>query len=80
MVESRRASRQRLLKAGTIKFVGRGAINCLVLNLSATGAALEVSNQTEIPERFTLVMPGDGLHLSCRTVWRKERRIGVTFG
>ena len=32
-----------------------------------------------IPEHFTLVFPADGLHMPCRVVWRKERRIGVTF-
>jgi hypothetical protein len=79
MVESRRASRLHVLKTATIKFVGGSTIDCLVLNLSSTGASLEVSSQAGIPERFILVMPGDGLHLSCRTVWRSELRIGVTF-
>ena len=79
MVESRRTSRLHISKAATIKFVGGGAINCLVRNLSSSGAALEISNQARIPERFILVMPGDGLHRPCRTVWRKEHRIGVTF-
>ena len=79
MVESRRASRLHVLKTATIKFVGGSTIDCLVLNLSSTGASLEVSSQAGIPERFILVMPGDGLHLSCRTVWRNELRIGVTF-
>jgi PilZ domain len=79
MVESRRASRLHVLKTATIKFVGGGSISCLVRNLSSTGAALEVSNQAGIPERFILVMPGDGLHMLCRTVWRHEHRIGVTF-
>jgi hypothetical protein len=80
MVESRRASRLHVLRTGTIKFVGGGAINCLVRNLSSTGASLEVSNPAGIPERFILVVPGDGLHQPCQTVWRKEHRVGVTFG
>jgi PilZ domain len=79
MVETRRAPRHRVLKAGTIEF-GGGAIDCLVRNLSTSGAALEVSNQVGIPDRFILVVPGDGLHLPCHIAWRKERRIGVTFG
>jgi PilZ domain len=62
MVESRRTPRHRVLKAGTIEF-GGGAIDCTVRNLSNTGAALEVSNQIGIPEKFALVVPGDGLHL-----------------
>jgi hypothetical protein len=80
MVESRRASRLHVLRTATIKFVDGGTMNCLVRNLSSTGAALEVSNQAGLPERFILVVPGDGLHRPCRTVWRKEHRIGVTFG
>jgi hypothetical protein len=79
MVETRSAPRQRVLKAGTIEF-GGGAIDCLVRNLSATGAALEISSQVGIPESFALVVPGDGLHLRCDVVWRKSYRIGVTFG
>jgi len=79
MAESRRASRRHILKPATIKFVGGGTINCFVRNLSSTGAALELSDQTGIPEKFILVVPGDGLHLPCSTVWRREHRIGVTF-
>jgi PilZ domain len=79
MAESRRAPRHHVLKAGTIKFAGRG-INCLVRNLSTTGAALEVPNQAGIPARFILVVPGDGLHLPCRIVWRREHRIGIVLG
>ena len=78
MVETRIAPRHRVSKAGTIEFVG-GAINCVVRNLSLTGAAIEVPSQAGIPERFTLVMPDDGLHLPCHVVWRKEYRIGVAF-
>jgi PilZ domain len=80
MVESRRASRLHVLRTATIKFVDGGTVNCLVRNLSSTGAALEVSNLAGLPEKFILVVPGDGLHRLCRTVWRKEHRIGVTFG
>jgi hypothetical protein len=79
MVETRSAPRQRVLKAGTIEF-GGGAINCLVRNLSTTGAALEISSQVGIPDIFTLFVPSDGLRLRCDVVWRKKYRIGVAFG
>jgi hypothetical protein len=48
-----------------------------VRNISATGAALDVGSPLGIPAQFTLVT--DGNHLPCRVVWRKEKRIGVTF-
>ncbi len=76
MDEHRIAARHRVLKAGTIEF-GGGAIDCTVRNISATGAALDVTSPLGIPAQFTLVTEGN--HLPCRVVWRKEKRIGVTF-
>jgi hypothetical protein len=62
----------------TIEF-GSDAINCVVRNLSITGIAPEVSSQLSIPAIFTLVVPGEALHLPCAVVWRKDYRIGVHF-
>ena len=78
MVETRIAPRYRVLKAAKIEY-GGATIDCTVRDLSITGAALEVPNQIGIPAKFTLVVPGDGLHLPCHVVWRKEFRIGVAF-
>lgn len=78
MDEYRIAPRHRILKAGTIAF-GGGAIDCTVRNISQTGAALEVVTPLFIPDRFTLVVPSAQVKRPCRIVWRKDRRIGVTF-
>jgi PilZ domain-containing protein len=80
MVEGRktRAPRYLVSEGAVIKF-GDRTINCVVRNLSATGAAIEVPNQPGIPTRFELNIPHLGLNLSCRVVWRKDHRIGVTF-
>jgi len=77
MDEHRNAPRDRVLKAGTIGF-GGGAINCMVRNISDTGAMLDVTNAVEVPEQFTLALT-DGQHMSCHVVWRREKRIGVAF-
>lgn len=77
-MEKRGADRLRVLKAGTIEF-GGGAINCMVRNLSDSGAALDVASPVGIPDHFTLVLPADGHYTSCRVIWRKEKRIGVAF-
>jgi hypothetical protein len=78
VVETRIAPRYRVMKAARIKF-GTVAVNCMVHDLSTSGAALEVTDQVGIPAKFTLVMPNDGLHLPCHVVWRKQFRLGVTF-
>ena len=74
--ENRIATRHRVLKGGKIQF-GGGSIDCTVRNISDTGAALDVISPLGIPEQFNLVT--DGNQLPCRVVWRKEKRIGVTF-
>ena len=76
--EHRSAPRHRVLKAATIEF-GGGGIDCVVRNMSETGAALEVQSPVGIPDHFTLVIPQDHASRPCRVMWRKEKRIGVTF-
>jgi hypothetical protein len=78
MVETRIAPRHRVVKGARIMF-GAATIDCTVRDLSLTGAAIAVPSQAGIPERFTLVMPDDGLRLPCHVVWRREYRIGVAF-
>jgi hypothetical protein len=79
MKDKRIAPRRRVLKVGSIE-LGGGAIDCTVRNISETGAALEVVSPLYIPDRFTLVVPTEQLRRPCHIVWRKEKRIGVTFG
>ncbi len=74
--ENRIAPRHRVLKGGRILF-GGGSIDCTVRNLSETGAALDVTSPLGIPSEFMLET--DGVQRSCRVVWRKEKRIGITF-
>jgi hypothetical protein len=78
MVETRIAPRYRVLRAAKID-CGGVTIDCTVRDLSTTGAALEVPVKMSIPAKFTLVVPGDGLHLPCHVVWRSDFRIGVAF-
>ncbi|BBF94251.1 PilZ domain-containing protein [Blastochloris tepida] len=52
-------------------------IDCTVIDLSARGACLDVHGTVEIPKRFTFLH--GGLKKSCRILWQKGRRIGVSF-
>jgi hypothetical protein len=64
--------------SGAIEFAG-STINCSVSNISISGAALDVSNPLDIPERFDLVFRADGTNIPCHVIWRQEERIGVAF-
>ena len=72
------ASRRRVLKAGSIEFGGE-EFECTIRNVSETGAALEVMTPLYIPDRFTLVVQSEQSKRACRVIWRKQKRIGVTF-
>jgi PilZ domain-containing protein len=75
---NRAALRQRVLKSASIEFNG-GVIDCVIRNISETGAALEVASPLGIPETFNLVTSGDHPSRRCQVAWRKDKRIGVAF-
>ncbi|THD52105.1 MAG: PilZ domain-containing protein [Bradyrhizobium sp.] len=78
MVETRAGTRYRVMKPARIEHRGE-RVNCMIRDLSLTGASLEVTDPARIPANFTLVVPEDGLKLSCRIVRRTVFRIGVAF-
>jgi hypothetical protein len=77
-METRGATRFNVLGAGTIEFDG-GEVNCVVRDMSITGAALEVLSSRRIPQHFTLALRADRQRIPCHIVWRKEKRMGVAF-
>jgi hypothetical protein len=77
-MEKRAAPRKPVLMSGAIEFAG-GVINCLISNISISGAALEVNGPHDIPERFNLVFKADDTHIPCHVVWRQDARIDVAF-
>lgn len=79
MEEQRKSQRQRTFKGGSISYVGGLAIDCVIRNLSETGACLELNNSVVVPDNFTLIVKPEILSRSCHVVWRSAKRIGVSF-
>jgi hypothetical protein len=77
-MNTKRDQRQSVMKAGTILFGGSG-IDCLVRNISDSGANLEVESQIGIPNSFDLVIDIEHSSHHCHVIWRKARRIGIAF-
>jgi PilZ domain len=77
-MERRANTRNPVLMSGAIQFAG-STINCLIRDISISGAALDVAEPHDIPEHFNLVFKADGTHIPCHVVWRQKERIGVTF-
>jgi hypothetical protein len=77
--ERRMVHRHRTLKGGSISFNHAGRIDCLVRNLSTSGACLEVASQAGIPEDFVLVVGHGHVRQNCHVIWRSATRMGVAF-
>jgi hypothetical protein len=78
MQERRATARQRVFKAGSIEFDG-ASVDCTIRNLSAAGAALDVTNPIGIPHEITLNIVARQARRHAFIVWRRERRVGVMF-
>ena len=55
------------------------AVDCVIRNMSETGAGLEVESPVGIPDEFRLLIKPEFLKRNCRVVWRSAKRIGVEF-
>ncbi|MBE7202427.1 MAG: PilZ domain-containing protein [Parafilimonas terrae] len=80
MSEHRREARQRVFLKGRIVFNnGASSFDCLVRDLSATGARLMMSDATTLPEVFDLYIPQKDRTYRATLRWRREDGIGVIF-
>jgi len=79
-IEHRINPRRRSLRGGKIVFNLRSSvITCSIVNLSETGACLEVQSAIGIPKVFELKFEPGGEWRVCQIAWRHQRRIGVVF-
>jgi hypothetical protein len=58
---------------------GGSVMSCMVRNISAEGAAIDIENPAFVPARFRLVMANDSSVYECRIAWIRQKRIGLTF-
>lgn len=78
MEERRRFPRTRCFKGATIKSPGQ-AFACIVRNVSAEGAGLQLSYSAILPAEFDLNFDtGQQMH-HCRVIWRTSRGAGICF-
>ena len=80
VIERRGAIRLHTLGGGRITFDYLGAsINCVIRNLSETGACLVVESPVGMPETFDLRFNDEDAYRKCRVIWRSTNMLGVAF-
>jgi len=76
--ERRSAPRRRTLKGALVVFDHhQRALDCLVRNLSDSGAILTLDSTRDVPDRFEILLPHDHLMAEARAVWRTYKEVGV---
>jgi len=80
MKERRSSSRTRILRSGKILFNDkRSVVDCIVRNVSADGACLQIESLVGVPSRFDLLIEGEQTSRPCRIAWQSDHRTGVAF-
>ena len=77
--ERRNALRQRTLKSGRIMVKGVQTGECLIRNMSLTGARIAVPRPDSLPDEFTLFIGDEGLHRECEVMSRTDTAAGLRF-
>ena len=74
----REAPRRRTLIAAKIRY-GAVGVDCIIRNLSDTGAKLEVSESVVLPARFEIVIPQKNVIHQAELRWRHGAETGIAF-
>jgi hypothetical protein len=78
MEEKRKHPRTEINQPGYVS-AGGSVMSCVVVNISAEGAAIDVPNPAFVPARFRLVLAHDSSVRECQIAWIQQNRIGVNF-
>lgn len=80
MTEKRTTPRRRVLKGGKIFFhLGHSSIDCVIRNMSDTGAKLQVETTLAIPDEIELLVNQDEMVYPSTVAWRKGAEMGIRF-
>ena len=82
MARERRRSRRRTLGYGAVVVSFDGALTreCVINDISASGAKLRLDAPKELPEEFVLVLTAQGTaKRRCKIAWRSAQEVGVRF-
>lgn len=80
MFDRRGEHRGRTYLGGQVAFNNRcSTIDCLVRNMSQSGAKIEFPRAVLVPSEFELIIPQRRNSRRVRIVWREAKALGVAF-
>ena len=78
MEEKRKHQRTEINELAYVS-AGGSVMRCIVRNISAEGAAIDVDNPAFVPSQFRLVLAGTSATHDCTVIWIQGKRIGLSF-
>ena len=81
MLDRRQSARDKVIYGGVAEIgEGGGPRECVVRNISDTGASVEFSNVIKLPsEQMSLTIAKKGRSFLARIIWWRDNFVGVAF-
>jgi PilZ domain len=80
MQERRKEQRSRVFWEGKVSFNRRQSVlDCVIRNMTETGAKLAVTESAFVPREFELVVPKRQAAYRARIIWRQSDQVGIQF-
>ncbi len=79
MQERRKSGRSPVFKGAKIVLGNTSLIDCVVRNVTNTGARIQIANTIELPAGLALTFDGGYSIRPCKVVWRTVTETGVEF-
>jgi len=80
MLDRRQSPRDKVLYCGVAGINERGStMDCVVRNISAGGACVELDQAAKLPEEVNLTVARKGRSFLAKMIWRQANRVGLAF-
>ena len=79
MSESRNYPRMRVLKGAKIVLGTSSVLDCVVRDLTNSGARVKIPNAVDLPEEVAITFDGGRTCRPCRVAWRTLNETGLQF-
>jgi hypothetical protein len=79
MEEHRASQRRRALKGGKVVLSAQVVLDCLIRDISASGARIEFGAPTKLPDAFRLLIPSSNLLIPATPAWQTGLAAGIRF-
>jgi hypothetical protein len=80
MQDRRQGARDKVLYGGVAAVNERGStMDCVVRNISDTGACVEFDTAAKLPAEMNLTIARKGRSYLTRMIWRQANKVGLAF-